>query len=164
MPFHSPPNRLAALVTDVEIIKVLLGFGGESFRGYFTGETSKTELLEGINRLTLLYLCLAIVTLVAIYIATVGFTLAGERISQRIREKYLAAVLRQNIAYVETLGVGEVNKQLTTDVYLIQEAITGKAAALITALGTCISALIISFIKSWLLALVVGSIVQSPTL
>jgi ATP-binding cassette subfamily B (MDR/TAP) protein 1 len=80
--------------------------------------------------------------------------MAGEHIAQRIREKYLAAILRQNIAYFEGIGVGEINNRITEDTNLIQDAITGKASLTLSAIATFVSALIISFVKSWRLALI----------
>jgi len=101
-----------------------------------------------------MYVYLAVVGFVTVYIATVGFKMAGEHITQRIREDYLAAVLRQNMAYFEGLGVGEVNTRITADINLIQDAITMKASISLSAIATFISALIISFVTSWRLALV----------
>ncbi|KAJ5058639.1 P-loop containing nucleoside triphosphate hydrolase protein [Bipolaris maydis] len=134
---------------------LLLGNMGQSFRGFFIGDTTLNDFTREVNQLSLFYVYLSIIEFGTIYAATVGFTLAGERIGQRIREKYLAAILRQNIAYFDGLGVGEVNARLTTDISLIQDAITGKASATISAIAIFISALIISFIKSWILTLVV---------
>lgn len=126
----------------------------ESFRGYFIGKASAHEFNASVQQLSLFYIYLAAAEFIAIYLATVGFTLAGERITQRIRERYLAAVLRQNIAYFEGIGVGEISHRLTADTTLIQDAITGKASLTLTALAAFISALGISFYKSWRLALV----------
>ncbi|KAK2030382.1 P-loop containing nucleoside triphosphate hydrolase protein [Colletotrichum zoysiae] len=134
---------------------LLLGNMGQSFRGFFIGDTALEDFNREVNQLSLFYVYLAIVEFVAIYAATVGFAIAGERIAQRIRERYLAAILRQNIAYFDGLGVGEVNTRLTTDINLIQDAITGKASATLSAIATFVSALIISFIKSWVLTLIV---------
>jgi ATP-binding cassette, subfamily B (MDR/TAP), member 1 len=39
----------------------------------------------------------------------------GEVNSKRLRENYLKAVLRQNIAYFDTLGPGEVATRIQTD-------------------------------------------------
>jgi ATP-binding cassette subfamily B (MDR/TAP) protein 1 len=128
---------------------------GQSFRGFFVGDTALRDFNQEVNQLSLFYVYLAIVEFAAIYAATVGMTLAGERIGQRVREKYLAAILRQNIAYFDSLDVGEVNTRLTTDISLIQDAITGKASATLSAIATFVSALIISFVKSWILTLIV---------
>lgn len=134
---------------------------GQSFRDFFVGSSTRADFTDDVNRLCLFYIYLAIAEFVAVYIATVGFTMAGERITQRIREAYLAAVLRQNIAYFESLKVGEVNTRLTADVNSIQDAITGKASATLTAVATFVSAVVICFVTSWRLSLVM---LAAPTL
>lgn len=39
----------------------------------------------------------------------------GEVNAKRIREKYLQAILRQEIAYFDTVGPGEVTSRIQTD-------------------------------------------------
>ena len=39
----------------------------------------------------------------------------GEVNAKRLREKYLQAVLRQDIAYFDTVGAGEVTTRIQTD-------------------------------------------------
>lgn len=60
------------------------------------------------------------------YIATVCWIISGERISRRIRGRYLQAVLRQNIAFFDRLGAGEVTNRISHDVDLIQDGISDK--------------------------------------
>src|SRR5436305_10611224 len=57
------------------------------------------------------------------------------RIARRIREDYLRSVLRQNIAYFDKLGAGEVTTRITSDTHLIQDGISEKVAM---ALSVCI--------------------------
>lgn len=45
----------------------------------------------------------------------------GELNSKRLREQYLRAVLRQEIAYFDDLGAGEVATRIQTDCALVQE-------------------------------------------
>lgn len=58
--------------------------------------------------MTLYFVYLAIGQFVTIYIATVGFNYVGEHITAKVRGHYLAAVLRQNMAYFDLLGAGEI--------------------------------------------------------
>ncbi|QRW06531.1 ABC transporter transmembrane region [Ceratobasidium sp. AG-Ba] len=45
----------------------------------------------------------------------------GEVNSKRVRERYLQAVLRQDIAYFDNLGAGEVATRIQTDTHLVQQ-------------------------------------------
>jgi len=56
------------------------------------------------------------------------WTYTGEVQSKRIRERYLAAVLRQDIAFFDTLGAGEVTTRIQTDCHLVQQGISEKVA------------------------------------
>lgn len=50
----------------------------------------------------------------------------GESGTRRIRENYLKAVLRQNIALFDSLGAGAVTTKIETDTALIQAGISEK--------------------------------------
>ncbi|KAG8924894.1 GTPase-activating protein, partial [Tulasnella sp. 408] len=54
------------------------------------------------------------------------WTYTGEVNAKRIREKYLASVLRQEIAYFDKLGAGEVTSRVQNDTNLIQQGISEK--------------------------------------
>jgi ABC-type multidrug transport system fused ATPase/permease subunit len=56
------------------------------------------------------------------------WTYTGEVQSKRIRERYLQAVLRQDIAYFDKLGAGEVTTRIQTDCHLVQQGISEKVA------------------------------------
>lgn len=99
-----------------------------------------------------------------VYFATVAFIYTGEHISQKIREQYLAAILRQNIAFFDKLGAGEITTRITADTNLVQEGISEKIGLTLTALATFFTAFIIGFIKSWKLTLILMSTVVAITL
>jgi ATP-binding cassette subfamily B (MDR/TAP) protein 1 len=79
----------------------------------------------------------------------------GEHVALRIREEYVKALLRQNIAYFDKVGAGEVASRASTDINLIQEGISEKVALLQMGLASFVSALVVSFAESWRLALIV---------
>ena len=89
-----------------------------------------------------------------IYIATVGFVHCGERIASRVRGLYLKAVLRQNVAFFDKLGTGEILTHLTAEVNHLQDGISEKVSVTLTAFATFNSALIICFTKYWKLTFI----------
>lgn len=99
-----------------------------------------------------------------VYFATVSFIYTGEHMSQKIREQYLAAILRQNVAFFDKLGAGEITTRITADTNLIQEGISEKVGLTLTALATFFTAFIIGFIKSWKLTIILFSTVVAITL
>lgn len=84
-----------------------------------------------------------------------AFSAVGEHITLRIREEYVKAMLRQNIAYFDKLGAGEVASRASTDINLIREGISEKVVLVLMGLSCFVSALVVSFVESWKLALIV---------
>lgn len=100
---------------------------------------------------------LAIGEFFTIYICTVGFIYVGEHITQKIRERYLAAIMRQNIAFFDKLGAGEITTRITADTNLIQDGISEKIGLTVTGISSFFTAFIIGFIKCWKLTLILSS-------
>jgi ATP-binding cassette subfamily B (MDR/TAP) protein 1 len=131
------------------------------FQAYFLGEISRSQFDHDLGRFTLYFVYLAIGEFITIYIATVGFIYTGEHISSKIREHYLSAILRQNIAFFDQLGAGEITTRITADTSLIQDAISEKVGLTLTAVATFITAFIIGFATYWKLTLILTSTVVS---
>ncbi|KAK7204887.1 P-loop containing nucleoside triphosphate hydrolase protein [Myxozyma melibiosi] len=72
----------------------------------------------------------------------------GEVLSARIREKYLASVLRQNIAYFDRLGTGEITTRISSDTMIIQDGISEKLGYLISFSSTFVSSFIVGYALS----------------
>ncbi|KAB5595943.1 Leptomycin B resistance protein pmd1 [Ceratobasidium theobromae] len=82
----------------------------------------------------------------------------GEVNSKRIRERYLQAVLRQDIAYFDNLGAGEVATRIQTDTHLVQQGISEKVPLIVSYLGAFFTGFVLAYIRSWRLALAISSI------
>lgn len=90
---------------------------------------------------------------------TVCLIYSGEAISRKTREKYLEAILRQNIGFFDELGAGEITTRITGDTNLIQDGISQKVALTLQSLSTFFTAFIIGFVKYWKLTLILTSTV-----
>lgn len=103
------------------------------------------------------------------------WTYTGEVNSKRIREHYFKAVLRQDIAFFDTLGAGEVATRIQTDTHLIQQGISEKVGSeylisikelatdlrvivVASYLGAFVTGFVLAYIKSWRAALVLSCI------
>ena len=120
---------------------------------------SEGDFNAKLSHFTLYFIYLAIGEFTTIYVCTVGFIYTGEHITQKIREQYLAAILRQNIAFFDKLGAGEITTRITADTNLVQDGISEKVALTLTALATFITAFVIAFVKYWKLTLILSSTV-----
>ena len=137
--------------------QVIFGQLAGSFQTYFNGLSTQSDFSHTLSHYTLYFIYLAIAEFVAIYIATVGFSYSGEHMTQKIREQYLAAILRQNIAFFDKLGAGEITTRITSDTNLVQDGISQKIGLTLTAFATFVTAFIIGFVKYWRLTLIMTS-------
>lgn len=146
------------------LMTIIFGQLAGTFQGFFLGTVSPADFSHDLSHFTLYFVYLAIGEFITIYIATVGFNWTGEHITQKIREHYLAAILRQNIGYFDKLGAGEVTTRITADTNLIQDGISGKISLTLTAVATFTTAYVIGFVKGWKLTLILSSSIVAITL
>ncbi|KAK9723075.1 hypothetical protein K7432_002135 [Basidiobolus ranarum] len=127
------------------------------FSSYFssTARMSPDKFQSEIDRLVLYFIYIGIVTFFCSYASRSTFAWTGGKISRRIREEYLKAVLRQDIAYFDQLGPGEVATRISNDTHLIHDGISVKVTMAFQVLSVIISGFIIAFIRNWKLSLVV---------
>jgi ATP-binding cassette subfamily B (MDR/TAP) protein 1 len=58
------------------------------------------------------------------------------------------------MAYLDSLGAGEVATRITADMQLVQDGVSEKVALLFNGLGALVGGLVVGFVRSWRLALV----------
>lgn len=145
------------------LMTVIFGNLSGSFSGYFQG-TLQEDFSSILNRYVLYFVYLAIAEFVLVYTSTVLFIYTGEHITSKVRDRYLKAILRQNIGFFDKLGAGEVTTRITADTNLIQEAISEKVGLTLTGVASFFAAFVIGFIKFWKLTLICMSTVVSIVL
>ncbi|KAL9029789.1 MAG: hypothetical protein Q9196_002008 [Gyalolechia fulgens] len=141
------------------LMTVVFGQLAGTFQDYFAGLSTRSDFSSELSDYTLYFVYLAIGEFVLIYVCTAGFIYTGEHIAQKIREQYLAAILRQNIAFFDKLGAGEITTRITADTNLVQDGISEKIGLTLTAVATFVTAFIIAFVKYWKLTLILSSTV-----
>ncbi|TCD62992.1 GTPase-activating protein [Steccherinum ochraceum] len=92
------------------------------------------------------------------YIYMYIWVYTGEVNAKRIRERYLQAILRQDIAFFDNVGAGEVATRIQTDTHLVQQGISEKVALVANFLAAFVTGFILAYIRSWRLALALSSI------
>ncbi|CAG8557865.1 1704_t:CDS:2, partial [Racocetra fulgida] len=117
--------------TAMALRSILYGKMTDYYIRFQTYTISTNEFSEEINHLLLAFISLAIITFVATYISITAWVYTGERIARQIRERYFRAILRQNMAYFDEYGSGDVITRITSDIHLIQDGISEKASIII---------------------------------
>lgn len=74
--------------------------------------------------------------------------------AKRIRTAYLDALLKQNIAFFDALGAGEIATRITADMNVVQDGVSQKVGLAISGLSGFVAAEVIAFVSCWRLALV----------
>ncbi|BGP31976.1 hypothetical protein JCM10296v2_003755 [Rhodotorula toruloides] len=120
---------------------------------------ARAHLFHEVNKDVLVLVYIGIGSFVATWIYMATWIYTGEKATRRIREKYLQAVLRQNIAFFDRMGPGEVTTRIETDTHLIQEGISDKIAISVFFIAIFISGFVIAIIRNWRLALVISTII-----
>jgi ATP-binding cassette subfamily B (MDR/TAP) protein 1 len=79
--------------------------------------------------------------------------------AKRIRERYLQAVLRQDIAFFDNVGSGEVATRIETDTHLVQQGMSEKVALVVNFLAAFVTGFVLAYVRNWRLALALSSII-----
>lgn len=95
--------------------------------------------------LKVVYVGIAYFVLVYIYVAS--WNLFGERLAQRLRERYFKSLLRQDASFFDNMPAGEAASRLTSDITTIQQGTSEKVGIVLNSVSFFITAYIIAFVK-----------------
>ncbi|KAK9331460.1 P-loop containing nucleoside triphosphate hydrolase protein [Lipomyces starkeyi] len=91
------------------------------------------------------FIYFAIAEFVTAYLFTFIFIDRGEILAARIRQNYLASIMKQNMAYFDKLGTGEITTRISSDTMMIQDGISEKLGYLISFSSTFVCSFIVSY-------------------
>lgn len=114
--------------------------------------SSDSESQHDINGRILLIVYLAIAQFVLIYAHLSCWSLYGARLAQRLRERYLQNLLRQEPSYFDNLPPGEVASRLSSDIQTIRSGTSEKVGICLASVSFFVTAYIVAFIKDYILA------------
>ena len=87
--------------------------------------------------------------LVCTYTYMLVWQWTGEVNATRVRDRYLQAVLRQDIAYFDELGAGEVATRIETDTHLVHSGIAEKVPTAVQYMSTFITGFVCKSSRMW---------------
>ncbi|CAI5980889.1 unnamed protein product [Closterium sp. NIES-65] len=115
-----------------------------------------TNDLSGVNTFVLAMVYIALCCLVGGWLEVACWMHTGERQSARVRRLYLQALLRQEVAFFDLEACsGELVNRVSSDVLLLQDAISEKVGNCIHYFSTFVCGFIVGFTSVWQLALVI---------
>ncbi|KAL2843559.1 P-loop containing nucleoside triphosphate hydrolase protein [Aspergillus pseudodeflectus] len=136
------------------LFTVFFGNITSTFRDVATYAMSYEDFYDVLVKNVFYFIYLGIGEFLTIGFATFAFVHTGNSITQKIRVRYLQAILQQNIAFFDSLGAGEITTRISGDMHLIQDGISEKASLVLTGISSFVTAFVIAFIKYWKLALI----------
>lgn len=158
---------IAAIAAGVPfpLIGIIFGQLVDDFNTATCNDDSPSDASSGtqgdINDKILLMVYIAIGSFVLIYTHIVCWNLASQRLAQRIRERYLKSLLRQDISFFDKLQAGEVSSRLNGDIQAIETGTSEKVGVFLTCVSFCVTAYVIAFIKDPKLAGMLISLVPA---
>ncbi|KAG8201139.1 hypothetical protein JTE90_028804 [Oedothorax gibbosus] len=144
-------GSLASLVTGI-VMPTYAVFYSEIFA---TFTLSGDALKESAFFWSMMFLVLAVVTMLGHFFRTIGYAFAGEKLTMRLRQQSFANIMRQDIAWFDDQRhtSGKISSRLSTDIPLVKSAAGVRIGTVISAIVTLSSSIAIAFIFGWKLAL-----------
>ncbi|ELQ42255.1 multidrug resistance protein 1 [Pyricularia oryzae Y34] len=162
------------------IMTILYGSLAGDFAGLTSGQLSRDTFLAHLGSKSLYFVYLACAEAVASYGIWMGFTVAGESITAKIRwvgprieihaslrvsltnkkkrrQRTLAAILEQGVAGSSKHGPGAMTTQIGAHCDTMQEGISSKLGRVLAAVAGVIAAFGIAFSRDWKLSLMMSS-------
>ncbi|KAF9548257.1 Multidrug resistance protein 1 [Mortierella hygrophila] len=116
---------------------------------------SNAELISKLRILVIKFTVVGAIIFFVAYGQMCLFTLSAENQTKRIREKYLHAVLRQDITWHDVGKKSEsLNSRLSADTQLIFEGLADKVGICLSSLATFVAGFVIALTHGWRMTLV----------
>ncbi|CAA0383979.1 unnamed protein product [Arabidopsis thaliana] len=135
---------LVLLITS----KLMNNIGGSSF--------NTDTFMQSISKNSVALLYVACGSWVVCFLEGYCWTRTGERQTARMREKYLRAVLRQDVGYFDlhVTSTSDVITSVSSDSFVIQDVLSEKLPNFLMSASTFVGSYIVGFILLWRLAIV----------
>ncbi|KAI4324811.1 hypothetical protein MLD38_030265 [Melastoma candidum] len=122
-------------------------------------KNDKDQMMKDVREICVIMTGLSAIVIVGAYLQITCWRLVGERAAQRMRTKYLQAILRQDIGFFDTeVSTGEIMHGISSDVAQIQEVMGEKMSNFIQHNFTFVCGYIVGFMRSWKISLAVLSV------
>lgn len=146
-------------------LPVFFLFFGKLLNGFGANVHNPDKVANIVGKYSLYMLYLGIVVCFASWAEVAAWMYTGERQAARIRVRYLAAMLKQDVSFFDTdAKSGDIVSSISSDTLLVQDAISEKMGNFMHYIVTFLSGFIIGFTLLWKLALVTLAVVPAIAL
>jgi ATP-binding cassette subfamily B (MDR/TAP) protein 1 len=120
----------------------------------FKPTTKPEDTIEVISRISLIFSLVGIAVWLFSYFLYSSLLLFSERVTKKIRTKYLESILRQESAWFDTINPSELSARLSKESAAIQKALGEKMGTIIMAFSMTVAGLAFAFTKGWSFSLI----------
>lgn len=113
------------------------------------------SVVDATRPIALMFVYLGTGILVLAYIGNALWIISGESQTRRIRQLYVHAILRQDMAWFDKAEQGSFTSRLAADAQLIQDGISEKFGAMVRALSAFVFGILMSFGIGWRMEVVI---------
>ncbi|GJP85838.1 hypothetical protein CLOP_g15933 [Closterium sp. NIES-67] len=109
-----------------------------------------------VNKWAIVFTGLGVLSLPVHTVQHYGFGVSGEALVKRVREKMLAAILRNEVAWFDqdANASGAIASRLATDATLVKAAVADRIALATQNLSVVVIAFVIGFVVEWALVVI----------
>ncbi|KAG0587384.1 hypothetical protein KC19_2G160800 [Ceratodon purpureus] len=143
-------------------LPVYILFFGKMLDGFGTNANNPDKTADTVGQYALdMFYVVAIVVCFSSWAEVAAWMQTGERQAARMRVRYLQAVLKQDITFfdTDTARTGNIMSSISSDTFLVQNAISEKMGNFIHYIATFIAGFAIGFSLIWKLSLVTLAVV-----
>lgn len=159
--FGKPELPLVISATFLSAISAFLNMSQNFFVGWLIDIVRFSDLAmrqSNLNWITVVLLIIYVADCLLALFSGVLYTVAAARCSCRLRSLVLRNMLRQDVAFFDTVRIGELLNRLSTDTEVIQSVVTSNLVGWFIPSCQVIIGFVILFWYSWQLTLVILSV------
>jgi len=159
--FGKPELPLVISATFLSAISAFLNMSQNFFVGWLIDIVRFSDLSmrqANLNWITIVLLIIYIADCLLALFSGVLYTIAAARCSCRLRSLVLRNMLRQDVAFFDTVRIGELLNRLSTDTEVIQSVVTSNLVGWFIPSCQVIIGFVVLFWYSWQLTLVILSV------
>lgn len=152
-------GHVAAVITGIGLpsFVFLMGDVIDSFASF-------DEVLESIRRISLILALIGVVIWIFSYIYYAFLLMFSELVGFKLKVAYFEAILKQDIAWFDSINPSELSAKVPKEVMAMQRALGEKMGTIILSIFMCISGLFFAFLKGWKFSFVLLALVPLITL
>lgn len=121
--------------------------------------SASASVQSAVNEKVLDVIWVTIANFCLIWLHCGCWSLFGERLVRKLRYNYLKALLRQELAFFETLPAGDIAARLDSDLSTVQAGTSEKVGILIQSISYFVAAYVVAFMKDTVLAGILVSLI-----